>query len=178
MDEKWKDIEDYENIYQVSNKGRVRNKKTNRLLTPSGKPYLTIKLYKNGKHTAKRVHRLVACAFLENPQKLNVVNHKDENKLNNNADNLEWCTQKQNNRHSFKLHPERIKGMQTAEANKKRTIKKSRAVAKCDLVSGETIAIYASAREAARQTGFSQGNISNCCRGGYKHAYGYLWKYI
>lgn len=56
MDEKWKDIEDYENIYQVSNKGRVRNKKTNRLLTPSGKPYLTIKLYKNGKHTAKRVH--------------------------------------------------------------------------------------------------------------------------
>ena len=98
----WKDIKGYEGLYQISNKGRVKslgNNKTKKekILSPGKhKGYFYVSLYKNRKEKKYSIHRLVAQAFLPNPDNLPVVNHKDENKLNNNVENLEWCTQEYN----------------------------------------------------------------------------------
>ena len=96
--EKWKDIKDYEGLYQVSNLGNVKNIKTNKILTqsPHHRGHLRVRLSKNGKSKMYRVHRLVAEAFIPNPNKYPVVNHKDGNMKNNRVENLEWCTQKYN----------------------------------------------------------------------------------
>lgn len=109
-DEIWKDIYGYEGIYQVSNKGRVRSQtrkvwnymKPGRVLKPYRKPndYMHVNLRKDGggdKHAY--VHRLVAQAFLPNPDCLPEVNHKDFDKTNNCVDNLEWVSDKENKRH-------------------------------------------------------------------------------
>ena len=97
LDEIWKDIENYENVYQISNIGRVRriykNGNTKILkqdITKRG--YCRISLSKNQKHKHYQIHRLVAKAFIPNPNNYPIVNHKDENPMNNNVDNLEWCT--------------------------------------------------------------------------------------
>lgn len=94
--ELWKDIKGYEGRYRVSNKGRISN--YNRILTPTdnGHGYLIIGLCKDGKKTNFYIHRLVAMAFIDNPENKPVVNHKDYNAKNNNFNNLEWVTQKEN----------------------------------------------------------------------------------
>nr|DAG56935.1 MAG TPA: homing endonuclease [Caudoviricetes sp.] len=112
MQEIWKDIEDYEGLYQVSNKGRVKSierysykgnrsiqKLKERILKVGIRKdnYLTVVLRKNGKSTSYLVHRLVAQNFIPNPHGYNVVNHKDENKQNNDIRNLEWCSSLYNN---------------------------------------------------------------------------------
>lgn len=96
----WKDIKSYEGLYRVSNKGRISNFK--RILTPTdnGKGYLIIGLCKDGKRNNFYIHRLVAEAFIDNPENKPVVNHKDYNRANNNVNNLEWITQKDNINHS------------------------------------------------------------------------------
>lgn len=105
----WKDIPNYEGLYQVSNFGRIKSlikwnisKKKfekNQLIRKTRinfKGYETIKLSKNGFDKNFQIHRLVAQAFIPNPNNLPQINHKDENKLNNNVNNLEWCTNKYN----------------------------------------------------------------------------------
>lgn len=105
----WKDIKNYEGLYQISNLGNVKslvkwdvNKndfiKSDNILTPNdnGKGYLIIGLRKNRVRKMFYIHRLVAIHFLENPDCKNFINHKDFNKHNNNIDNLEWVTQKEN----------------------------------------------------------------------------------
>lgn len=95
----WKDIKGYEGIYQVSNLGRVYNSKYHRFLsTPTNrkKKYVDVALNKNGVAKSYKVHRLVADAFIPNPNNLPFVNHKDENPSNNCVDNLEWCTNEYN----------------------------------------------------------------------------------
>ena len=97
MQEMWLDIKDYEGIYQVSNLGKVKNKKTNKILKPSKeKGYLKLYLYKEGKKKTNYIHRLVAQAFLPNPNNYKEVNHIDSNPSNNNKNNLEWCDRKYN----------------------------------------------------------------------------------
>lgn len=102
--ENWKKVMEYEDLYEVSNLGRIRNCKSGKLVmqsvTISG--YKRATLYKNGKPKTKLVHRLVAEAFLPNPSNYTIVNHIDENKLNNVVTNLEWCTQSQNIMHHYK----------------------------------------------------------------------------
>lgn len=96
--EQWKIIEDYPN-YEVSNIGRVRNKTTKYVLKPQqfiGKKYYYVPLWKDGAEKKKRIHRLVAEAFIPNPQNLPEVNHKDEDPSNNSVDNLEWCSRAYN----------------------------------------------------------------------------------
>ena len=93
--ESWKDIEGYEGLYQVSNRGRVANSMTGRILMQhrNNRGYMRVALCKEGQSTLVSVHRLVAQAFIfnPNPKEFDQVNHKDENKTNNCADNLEWC---------------------------------------------------------------------------------------
>ena len=100
MEEIWKDIQGYEGLYRVSNLGRVKSfhKAKEHILSP-GKDkdgYFQVQLYKNGINKMRKVHRLVAQAFISNPNNLPQINHKDENKQNNNVDNLEWCTNEYN----------------------------------------------------------------------------------
>lgn len=99
--EKWKDIDGYEGMYQVSDLGRVRSFKygKERILKSNvlQSGYIQVGLHKNGRTKMKYIHRLVANAFIPNDDSSkNQVNHKDENKQNNRASNLEWCTQQYN----------------------------------------------------------------------------------
>ena len=99
----WKDIPNYEGLYQISDTGRIKSLKRNIILKPStNKNYFKIILCKNGSKKTYFIHRLVAIAFISNPKNLLEVNHIDGNKLNNNVNNLEWCTRKENVEHSIR----------------------------------------------------------------------------
>jgi len=108
----WKPIKNYENYYEISNFGRVksciRNTKTwkirkESILKPHKSEYIQVKLTKNGKSKMPLLHRLVAEAFINNPnpEYYNVVNHIDFNKLNNSIENLEWCSHSMNIKHTY-----------------------------------------------------------------------------
>lgn len=117
MPEIWKDIEGYEGLYQVSSQGRVKRLASRVEVADRGtryfpenirKPvnvhgYLYCTLYKGNKECRKAIHRLVASAFIDNPENKPQVNHINGNKLDNRAENLEWCTQSENNLHAFSL---------------------------------------------------------------------------
>ena len=174
----WKSVEGYEGLYEVSNCGNVRS--LDRIVTHSdgknyslkgkmlkmgycGSGYLHFILHKNGKTENKYLHRLVAETFLPNPNNLPEVNHKDENKANNCANNLEWCSHLYNMRYGTR--------------NKRDAEKKSKTVLKIDINTNEVIEEYQSAKEASRQTHLSQGHISACCRGEQRHYKGFKWRY-
>lgn len=93
-----KDIKNYEGLYAVTSCGKVWSYKSKRFIIPHLNPrgYLRIKLYKNGSYTTYNVHRLVAETYIPNPENKEQVNHKDENKVNNCVNNLEWMTGKEN----------------------------------------------------------------------------------
>ena len=94
----WKNVVGYEGLYEVSNIGRVKNSRRNTILSPGlSQGYEYVALYKNGVRRNKQVNRLVAEAFLENNENRPLVHHKDEMKLNNSVDNLEWQTYEYNN---------------------------------------------------------------------------------
>lgn len=103
MKEIWKDIDGFEGLYQVSIWGNVRGR--NGILAPyvTEKGYLKVGLFKDGKNHKKRIHRLVAEAFIPNPHNLPQVNHKDGNPKNNSVTNLEWCTNQENTDHAMML---------------------------------------------------------------------------
>ena len=177
----WVDIKDYEGLYQVSNLGRIKTlprikrnfnintKQLEEIVLPEKirKPQLTkygyyrVGLTKSHKQIYYSVHRLVAEAFIPNPENLPQINHKDENKLNNEINNLEWCTSKYNA--NYGTRNKRVSEPQ---------MKKIRCV--------ETDTVYKSLSEASRVTGVSIGNLSSVCnhRVGYKTAGGYHWEYI
>lgn len=98
MNEIWKPILGYENLYNISNLGNVFSIQSKRNIKPTknSKGYLIVGLCKNKKRKSCLVHRLVAEAFIDNPNKFPEINHKDENPLNNTITNLEWCTHKYN----------------------------------------------------------------------------------
>ena len=102
--EEWKIIEEFNN-YEVSNLGRVRNIKKNKLMTISKRPngYCVVKLSKNNISRERKVHRLVAIAFIPNPNHYDCINHIDENKENNQVENLEWCNHQYNNTYGNRI---------------------------------------------------------------------------
>lgn len=106
MKEKWKNITDYEELYQVSNLGKIKNVKRNKIkkATLNKDGYYVVKLSKNNKKKVYLIHRLVAKEFIENKNNYDIVNHKDENKINNKAENLEWCTTKYNNNYGTRMY--------------------------------------------------------------------------
>ena len=103
MKEIWKPIIGYENLYQVSNLGKIKSLKRNIILKPSHnrKGYLQIILYKNKNKKVGRIHRLVAEAFIPNENNFTDVNHIDGNKHNNKVENLEWCNRSYNLKHAY-----------------------------------------------------------------------------
>lgn len=179
--EVWKDIKDYEGLYQSSTFGRARSLDTYRkgkndslrfckgkILKPSTNKdgYLQVKLFKNGKKKAYYVHRLVAEAFIPNPDNLPCVNHKDENPQNNSVNNLEWCSYTYNN--NYGTRNEKV-------AEKNTNGKRSKTVLQYDL-EGNFIKEWQSTRECERN-GFKQGNVAACCRGKLKKHKDFIWRY-
>lgn len=176
MTEIWRDIKGYEGLYQVSNLGRVRNKKRNRVISQHNRShgYLGVMLYDvnrdkdgHGKHFS--VHRLVATAFIPNTNNYPEVNHIDENKQNNRASNLEWCT---------RLYNMNAGTVQARKGKAHINGKCSKAVDQYT-VDGTFVAHYPSLAEVRRQTGFDPRNICHYLkdRQSHKHAYGYRWEY-
>lgn len=163
MKEVWKDICGYERAYQISNYGVVKRTNTDKKLTPIHNPngYLYINLYKNGKNTKKYIHRLVAEAFLENPNNYSIVNHIDGKKHNNYFENLEYCTRSENQLHAYKM------GLQT---------KKSKQINQFDK-KGNFIKKWNGQYSIERELKISNASINKCCNGKLKTAGGYIWRY-
>ena len=186
MREEWKDVKSYEGYYMVSNLGNVKSlnyKHTGKekILKPSKNRcgYLKVGLCKDGKRKNYYVHRLVAAVFCANPLNYNVVNHKDENKLNNNANNLEWCTQKYNSNYGTGTEKiaEKLRGRKRLkESVEKGAEKVSKPVYSVNKESG-LIMWWQSIIEASRQLGISNCNICACLKGRLKSCGGHYWFY-
>lgn len=103
MEEIWKDIKDFEGLYQISNFGKVKNSRTNRILKNKKDKdgYLYVILSKKSKIKALKIHRLVGIAFISNIKNKPQINHIDGDKTNNNINNLEWCTHEENMKHAW-----------------------------------------------------------------------------
>lgn len=172
MKEIWKDIKGYEGLYQVSNLGRVKSfrgsakfgKPKEFILKPSliNSGYHVVTLYYGNQKKHKfQVHRLVAETFIDNPDHLPCVNHKDENKLNNCVSNLEWCTYQYNNNY----------GTARIRASKTR----SKPIMQMTL-EGVHIATYCSSSVAAELLNRSATIVRKWCDDGIGG--GYKWRYI
>lgn len=164
MEETWKDIKDYEGMYQVSNLGRVKSLKKNIILKMNkcSSGYYNVSFWKNGKEKKKLIHRLVAEAFLDNPDNLPVINHKDENKTNNSVENLEWCT------YYYNFH--------YGSGKEKMSIANSKPVYQYT-ISGELVKKWDSATDVYKELGWLNTTISKCCRGKQATSHGYIWQY-
>jgi hypothetical protein len=160
--EEWRDIDGYEGLYQVSNLGNVRSFYSNKTLkggTDLG-GYKIVSLRKNMTQKTKTVHRLVATAFIPNPDNLPCINHIDENKNNNSVNNLEWCTHQYNN---------------TYGTFTERRIKKRYKVVRQYDMDGNFIKEYTGLVNAQKETGINRNNITSVAKGKRNHAGGYKW---
>ena len=182
--ENWKPVKGFEGIYEVSDLGRVRSidrivvHKTGRAVPVKGrimktglhyKGYVRLMLSNGGdREHSYFVHRLVAEAFVPNPGNLPEVNHKDENKANNRADNLEWCTHRANSQHGSR--GARISAWHLQNSPKRVPINQL-------TMDGQYIQTFPSQAEAARQVHGSQGTISSVIGRKKKSAYGFKWEY-
>jgi len=175
--EEWRAVPGYEGYYEVSSLGNVRSLdrsvttrngvtklirgKTLTQVRYNGKDnYVGVVFCKEGVKAKYSVHRLVALAFIPNPNNLPEINHKDENKQNNAVENLEWCDRRYNNLYG--------------SANIRKAMTQGKPV--LQLLNGEIINAYPSAGLAAACTGASQGGISSCCRGEMKTSGGFEWR--
>ena len=178
--EEWRDIEGYEGLYQVSNLGNVRSI-TRSVTYPNGgnrvfqgqelskicaaTGYYQVGLSRNGKVKVTNIHRLVAVAFIPNPENKPHVNHIDANKKNNDCSNLEWVTRHENMQHAHSL------GLCNEDLSAAREARK-RKVRRSDG------AVFNSIREAANALGAHSGNISLAASGKRRNAAGYEWEYV
>lgn len=180
MNEIWKDIKEYEGLYQVSNLGRVKRVETDRILKGQNNStgYLRVRLYKNNIAYNMRVHRLVAEAFIPNPDNKPQVNHIDEDKTNNSLANLEWMTAKENNNHGTRN--ERLsKAIRKAMRKSTRdSISKSNSIPiiATNIKTGESTEFYGS-NECSRQLELHVPNITAVLKGRLRQTGRYTFKY-
>ena len=178
----WKDIEGYEGLYQVSNKGRIKSlnyKRTGKEGILKGKAdkngYLIVFLYKNRKPKPFLIHRLVAEAFIPNVNDLPEVNHIDENKENNHVENLEWCTRKYNMNYGTRTK----RSVENRKGKKHKKHKKHKL--KRQILCIETGEIFDTSQDVIDKMFNGKGNSSAIranSRGKIKSAYRYHFKYI
>lgn len=170
----WKSIEGYEGFYEVSSQGRVRSvdryvtcgkstlhlkAKVKKITVRKG--YCVVTLNKDGEFKTYYVHRLVATAFLGHPNEKQDVNHKDENKLNNNVNNLEWCSRLYNINYGTRTTRQiKTQSIPVAMLNDK----------------GEIVKIFPSL-SSTKSEGYNPSNIKYTCDGKFKKMYGYRWQW-
>ena len=174
--EEWRDVKGYEGLFQISNLGRVKSldRIVNRPIKGNyqikgrilkqqlnNKGYYSLELNVDGKRKKYLVHRLVAETFIPNPNNYPIINHKDENPKNNNADNLEWCD------YSYNVN--------YGTANERRAKTLSIIVHQYNF-NGDLINIWNSASQIQNELGYFATAIRECCRGTRKQAYNYIWK--
>lgn len=178
MKEEWRPVTGYEKLYEVSNFGRIRSldrffiRKNGRPLRCKGRlldPYISIygyyivSLCDKGNSHVTALHKVVASEFIPNPDNLPCINHKDENKLNNQADNLEWCTIQYNN--AYGTRNKRI-----SDAQKRIPVKQF------DL-NGTHIKTWESISLVENTIGVSASKIVQVCKGKRNKTGGYIWRY-
>ena len=167
--------------YVVEDDGRVFSKKTQKYLKQSDcNGYRTVELFNNGRSKRILVHRIVAEAYIPNPDNLPQVNHKDENRANNTASNLEWCTAKYNMNYGIGAKTRHSKIDYSNPVFRENAIKNGKLVSvpvmqfsKC----GAFIARFESVADATRSLGLKHSHISECASGKRPSANGYVWKY-
>lgn len=164
----WKDVKGYEEYYSISSTGKLLSKRREKLMKThidiGG--YERVELNKNGRGKKFFIHRLVAVAFLKKDESRPFVNHIDFNPLNNNVDNLEWCTQKENINHSAKDGRMNHDGTRNSKTVYQFTL------------DGELVNVFPSTMEVERQMGIANSNISNCCLETHRTAGGFRWRYV
>ena len=181
QDEIWKPVVGYEHKYEVSNHGRVKSCKRYRkgkkcastligekllVQTVDHSGYMKVGLWDDNHYKNCSVHRLVGEAFIPNPRGLKQINHKDENKKNNHASNLEWCTNEYNLTYGTRL--DRISEKNSGNPKFKKPIVGVR---------GKEVVRFDSARDASRALGINASQITAVCRGRGKTAGGFMWEY-
>lgn len=174
--EEWRDVVGYEGFYQVSSLGRIKSTPRRRtkgglikLHLNKGTGYLGFSLSKNGEIIYANVHRLMAEAFIPNPENKATVNHKNSIRSDNRLENLEWNTSSENNKHAYEFGYNKITENHLSHKTKK-------PVLQYDL-HGNFIREFISARYVEREYRINHANIRKCCLGRYKQANGFIWKY-
>lgn len=180
-EEIWKDIEGFEGLYMVSNLGRIKSLDYHRtgeekilMLSKHTDGYLLVSLCKNNMKKTFSVHRLVATTFIPNPDNKPHIDHINTIRIDNRVDNLRWCTAKEN----FYNPISRKRYLDNSPIAGKfgRDNCNSKAVYQYSL-DDKLIRKWNCISDVKRELGFNQGNISKCCLGKLKTAYGFVWKY-
>lgn len=183
MTEIWKDIKDFEGLYQISNLGKVKslpryvkNIHGQRIVKEkilknqiNKKGYYSVVLRKNNKSYTKEIHRLIGIAFIENKNNYSCINHIDGNKLNNKLDNLEWCSYKHNINEAYRLGLNRYTNLINFKNLPKKVLQFDK--------NNNFINEFESIRKASKITNVCYNSIwLNCC-GKQRYAGGYTWKF-
>ena len=173
----WKDIKNYEGLYTINENGEIKNSKGElRKINYAKNGYCIIDLYKHNIRKTYFVHRLVAEAFIPNPNNYKLINHIDGDKTNNNIKNLEWCTYSYNIKYGNCPNKRKTKLLNRKDCSKP---------VEMYSLNGKFLKEFPSLREAGRFIGKENNitDITNCCNG-YKingtpvhKAYGFIWKW-
>ena len=174
MKEIWRDIKNYEGLYQVSNLGNVKSLRKNIILKGGlvGIGYYSVNLCKNKNHKSTKIHKLVAQTFIPNPNNYPCINHKDGNKTNNCVDNLEWCTHSYNNKEAYRI------GLKKSLKGKNNYYSRTLMIPINQYsLDGNFIKRWNSISEASKELNLYHSNIIAVCKNKKRTAGGFIWKY-